>query len=323
MEEPVSFLGAIEVVDRAGHVHGRVRVESLPFRMGRALDNDLVLDDIYVCPHHAELVQTETGLALVDRDSVNGSFRGHERKRSAQIELTGNVELRLGHTLLRFRSAGESLPATEPDPLASSRLMSVDSARWAFAALALGALLIGLQTVLGSNQKLPTMALAGQILQAVLMLLIWALCWSLVNRVVGHRFHYLGHLAVGALGLVGASVLDTVLSYLGFAFSAQFDLFGTLLGGALLSLVVYGHLRLISRGSGRRLLMPAAVVGLAFLALTNLPDVGDDRFQSEPELATTVKPPFAALRGGRSSETYYSDALSVFDDADADAKDED
>lgn len=323
MEASVSFLGAVEVVDRAGHVHGRVRVERLPFRVGRALDNDLVLDDIYVCPHHAELVQTEAGLALIDRDSVNGSFRGHERQRAAQIELGAHTELRLGHTLLRFRAADEQLAPTAIDPLASSRLMNLDSVRWALAALALCALLIGLQTVLGSSQRLPTMALTGQILQALLMLLIWALCWSLVNRVVGHRFHYLGHLAVGAFGLVAASTIETALSYVGFAFSAQLDLFGTLLGGALLSVVIYGHLRLLSRGSGRRLLLPAAVVGIAFLALTNLPGVGDDRFQSEPELATTLKPPFAALRSGRSSEAYYADVLSAFDDADSEAKDED
>lgn len=321
MDQPVSFLGVLEVVDRAGHVHTRVRVERLPFRIGRALDNDLILDDVHACPQHAELLIDEQGLALVDRASVNGSFKGHERQRAARIDLSANTDLRLGHTLLRFRSVNEQLAATLADPLASSRLLGLDRGRWALGALLISALVLTAQTVIGSARMLHLGALAGSVLPALVVLAVWALCWSLVNRVVGHRFHYLGHLAIAGLGVIAAAVFETSLSYLRFAIAADgADPLGTLFGAVLLSVVVYGHLRLISRGRGRRLLLPAGIVGVGFLALMLLPDASDSRFQAEPQLGSPLKPPFAALRSGRAPERYYADAVSIFDEADAAAE---
>lgn len=324
MDQSLSFVGAVEIVDRAGHVQARVRVERLPFRIGRALDNDLVLDDSYVCPQHAELIADEHGaLVLCDRGSVNGSFRGHERARSATIALGSNVDLRIGHTLLRFRRADEVLAATEIDPLASSRLMGLDRPRWALVALALSLLVLVLQTVLTATSPLRLGAVAGTLLPSLVVLAVWALAWSLVNRMVAHRFHYLGHLAVAGFGLVCATSTETLLGYLRYAFAADgWPELATLWGAIVFSTIIYGHLRLISRGKGRRLLLPTVVVGLAFLALSLLPGAGDDRFRAEPQLASTLKPPFAALRAGRTPDDYYQAVASAFDAADAQAAEE-
>ena len=112
----MNFLGVVEIIDRGGAVHSRVRIDHLPFKLGRALDNDLVIDDIYVCPHHAE-IRAEDGLMLVDLQSVNGSFQGLKRTREERLALPGSVDFRLGHSLMRFRPAVERLAETAIDPL--------------------------------------------------------------------------------------------------------------------------------------------------------------------------------------------------------------
>jgi ABC transport system ATP-binding/permease protein len=51
-------------------------VMSLPprLRIGRSADNDIVVDDLSVSRHHAELCRTRRGYEIVDLDSHNGTF---------------------------------------------------------------------------------------------------------------------------------------------------------------------------------------------------------------------------------------------------------
>lgn len=317
----MNFHGAIEVIDRTGRVQARVRVEQLPFRIGRALDNDLVLDDPHVCPHHAEL-RGEEQLELADLDSLNGSFLGGERQRRARIEVGNGAELRVGHTHLRFRGVHESVAPALPDPMAGSRWLGLDRWRYGLAALAGSAAVVGIDHVVGSTQALHVGVALSAIVPALIVLALWALTWSLVNRVVAHRFHYVGHLVIGCSGVIAGSLIEALGSYVGFALASDeaMGLATVVVGAVLISTVVFGHLRLISTGSWRRLLAPALLVGAGFLALTALPDANDERFDAEPSFTTSLKPPFAALRAGRDSETFYADASAALDAADDEAR---
>ena len=322
MDEAVNFLGSVEVVDRSGNVQHRVRVEQLPFRVGRALDNDLVLDDPYVCPHHAE-IRGEEQTELVDCGSLNGCFHGTDRERKPRIALAGNADLRIGHTLLRFRAVDESLPATLADPMAGSRWLGLDRLRWAIAAMAGSAGFVIAEQIIGSTQTVRLGVIVSSAAPALIVLALWALTWSLVNRVVAHRFHYAGHLAIGGFGVITASLMEALGNYLGFAFSAEERVatFASISNAVLISVLIFGHLRLISRGSTRGLLLPAGLIGIAFLALAILPNARDGQFRSEPEISASLKPPIAALRGGRDSQTYYQDATRALDAADAEVED--
>jgi hypothetical protein len=321
----MNFLGMLEIVDRGGHVLHRVRVEHLPFRIGRALDNELVLDDPYACAHHAEIntdADADAGLALtlVDLGSVNGTFVGSERQRRERIELGTAADLRLGHTQLRFRGVQESLPATIPDPLASSRWLALDRLSWGASALIACAVAVTIDNVVGSPKALNLGAIAGAAAPALVVLALWALAWSLVNRVIAHRFHYLGHLTIGGAAVLVGSLIEMIGSYGGFAFAWDdaLPLFGSISGALLVSAVIFGHLRLISRGAARALLLPSALVGVAFLALVLLPGAGDDRFSSEPSFSGSLKTPFAALAAGKDSASFYADAQATLDEVDLD-----
>ncbi len=89
----------------------------------------------------------------------------------------------------------------------------------------------------------------------------------------------------------------------------------------LISTVIFGHLRSDLARQRQRLLLPAGLVGVAFLSLAMLPSASDNQFRSEPEMSTSLKAPFAALRAGRDSQAYYRDATEALDAADAEAAD--
>ena len=86
-----AVLAVVEVLDREsldghdGHdapVRQTHVVTAWPLRIGRALDNDLVLADPHVAPHHLQVAVAEGGVRLVVGDTRNGVQFGTLRLRS-------------------------------------------------------------------------------------------------------------------------------------------------------------------------------------------------------------------------------------------------
>lgn len=64
----------------------RVPLQKLPFSLGRALDNDLVLEDKRVSRHHAQIRKRQSRLCLVDLDSTNGTYVNGELIKERLLE---------------------------------------------------------------------------------------------------------------------------------------------------------------------------------------------------------------------------------------------
>lgn len=77
----------------------------LPFRIGRARDNDLVLPSPLVSRYHAEVVAGIGGEALLrDLNSRNGVLLGGERV--AEVRLEHALTVQVGDFILRFEEEG-------------------------------------------------------------------------------------------------------------------------------------------------------------------------------------------------------------------------
>ena len=84
---------------RLGQLTGTYRADLARLRIGRAPDNDVVVDDMQVSRYHAELVAVPGGYEIVDLNSHNGTFvdgRGVDRCRVDDTSLIG-----LGRHLFR------------------------------------------------------------------------------------------------------------------------------------------------------------------------------------------------------------------------------
>lgn len=86
-----------------GHYRGSFRAAGARIRIGRALDNEIVLDDPLVSARHAELRATSAGgLEILDLGSRDGTFvDGRPVDRRALLQEGSLVAV--GHTLLRLR----------------------------------------------------------------------------------------------------------------------------------------------------------------------------------------------------------------------------
>ena len=101
----------VEVLDRHGEVAARHRFDDIarwPVRVGRAPDNDIVLDDPHVAPHHAQISMDRDGnLHIDDEGTLNGVINESTHQRQARIACTSQPLVRLGRTRLRIRDGRE------------------------------------------------------------------------------------------------------------------------------------------------------------------------------------------------------------------------
>lgn len=91
----------LEIVDELGRCFGRRTMKHFPFSIGRADDNDYVLDDLSVSGHHAWVEEERGSYVLVDRGSLNKITVGGTAV--TRVNLVDRMEVALGNTRLRFR----------------------------------------------------------------------------------------------------------------------------------------------------------------------------------------------------------------------------
>ncbi|MDR2138931.1 MAG: FHA domain-containing protein [Tannerella sp.] len=69
-------------------------------RIGKAEDNDFVVDDVYVSRYHAKLIRDENGnLFIEDANSTNGTFVNSDQVIRKKINMTDHVTLGKHYTL--------------------------------------------------------------------------------------------------------------------------------------------------------------------------------------------------------------------------------
>ena len=105
----------IEVLNKQHKVIERHRFGQARIALGRAFNNDLVLYDKHVSPHHAELVLSEEGRwQLVDLASLNGSFVEPAVPVAQATELQSGQLCWLGEQALRIYDEHHPVPPALP-----------------------------------------------------------------------------------------------------------------------------------------------------------------------------------------------------------------
>jgi hypothetical protein len=295
--------------------------------LGRALGNDVVLDDPYVDASHARLSLDDNGSVLVeDLGSVNGLVSGEERIFGRTVVRPGGI-LRVGRTTLRFRDPNELVPPALLDRPAAANAPVVPSAktRWftstpaglGIAVLALVA--FGVSAWLRSSGRSSASSIVSASLGFAAIVTIWAGLWSLASRIIVHQFRFLGHLSVAsavALGGLAWGVTDDWLEFF-FPNSSFIGVFGTLALLVLVGVLVAGHLALTSVMPRRRQWKVAGIVAATVIAIGMLSALSkDDSFSDVPKYPASLKPIAANLVPTQSIDQFENASKQLKDEVD-------
>jgi hypothetical protein len=316
--------GVIEIMNRSGQVLQRFSCDGRELRVGRAYDNDIIVGDPYVCPHHLLISIENEAVTVKDLDSVNGTYSGRHRDRIREASINDGRLIHFGHSQLRFRTAGAEVAPTWMDT-ARHGLLGLFGNPWTLVvAAALALLTLTLDNLLDSSEALGAGLLASQLLYPIIGIFAWAGFWSLLNRVISHRANVHIHLAISCAGVVGLFLSYQSISLLGFSAGLDQEVAWLRPIGRItvLALVLYAHLRYATHG---RTGPQAAVAIISAILLLGTAAVGDilqrSEFNSLPQLNPLLKPPAFQLKKGVSVEQFFSDAQVLRDKADDSAAD--
>jgi hypothetical protein len=306
----------IEVHDQHGKLVERFKATTFPVRVGRAYDNDLIVDDPYVCPHHCEVNLDEAGrVVITDLASVNGTYAASSKFRSAQVvmdEAASNRQLKIGHTQLGFRLPG--------DPVAPARIdgASLGRAQWPPRSLVItvplllfAALVMMLSAYLDSYKEFDFgHYFFKDLIPAVLGVAGWAAIWAIVSRITMHRFSFLRHATVLVTIILFSSLSEYLLNILKFGFAREipFEYVGVVLLVIAITLLLFWHLRLSSEQSQRRLLSVSALFAIVMVGLIQIDSYLDNKgFRSSPNYSTLLELPQLQLVSSKGVDDFLNE----------------
>lgn len=263
-------LALIEVIDRDGLARQSLAVTRWPARLGRALDNDLVLSDPHVAAHHATLDAVDGHLILTAETTRNGLALGRRRLDSGQqavLPTDGEaLDLTLGRTHLRLRLPGHvlapELPALADGPLAR---------RAGLVGLAALALIVGtlFTTWLLTDPEGEGRALATSLFSLVLGAGAWCTVWALLSKTFTRQARFGWHLQVFLIASVCLMAITAVLPLLAFSLSwpwvSDFEYVAVV---AVLAAGLYFHLLAVEPTRVRALKWAAVTCALVGVLLT-------------------------------------------------------
>jgi hypothetical protein len=264
-------LALLEALDRDGMVRQAWRIDRWPVTIGRALDNDVVLTEPHVAPHHATIdfvPAAEEGvpasLVVTAGATQNGVNVGRQRiagGASLTFADTGkDVDLHIGRNSLRLRLPGHAL-ATELTlaPMLAREIRWLPTLGLAFASL----LFILLNTWIDNDPDGLGREIGKAVLGALLVGAIWCGFWALLSKIFARQSSFGWHVRVFIVASLVFVVLGTLPALLAFAFSWPWVTdFAFVLVIAAIATTVYFHLLAVEPGR-ERLMRAVAVTGFA------------------------------------------------------------
>lgn len=254
----------VEVLARGGDVLHRIPISGFPVTVGRAYDNDVILDDPYVAPHHLRIdLEADGSLRAVDRGSRNGLYVGHSKKAVKETRLEPNDRIQIGHTRLRVRPKSYAVPAERPQIhwpwLLDYRVLIV-------AALALVALEL-VEAYAAEHERFDTVKMVFPPLMFAAGGFVWAALWALFGKILTGRANFVGHASIAMVGLLAMEFADVFGGHLAFALSmSAIEPASVLATAVIFATMLYAHLCLVSRYAPRYLATAAGGVAALLLA---------------------------------------------------------
>jgi len=322
VEAGMTFPIFVEIVTPDGDVKHRYAFTKLPIRIGRAYDNDIILDDPHTAAHHAKIEYNQLDeLIIADCGSLSGITQ--QRKREDFFVVNGDQPYRLGRTLLRIRTRNYEVT---PE-LTDNTNHHWDGLLPAFAGVVL-LILIGLLTtwisdITESNFSKYLLELVG----VLGFVACWSGVWALFSKLFSGHARFGRHLWIASCGLVALESWDLLSGIIAFAFSWEsLAVFSNHPPIFICALVIYFHLQ----ATGNKHLSRLKII-LAGLAVIGSAITMTKQYQATSHLASQLYmnelyPPALRISRDRNLDEFIIEINSlkkVVDNARKDEQDED
>lgn len=310
----------VEQLTPDGEVAHRTQVNHLPIRIGRAYDNDIILDDPHTAAHHAQIEFNQLDeLIISDLGSYNGITHANVRANTREnfFVVDGDKVYRLGHTRLRIRTADYQVAAEVTD---------LTNHRWEGLLPALTGLGLLLVTALLSTwlADLNQGTLSKYLLELVSIFgfaIGWSGIWALFSRLFTGHARFGRHLFIASAGLAFLELWEHVSGLIAYAFSWESLLtFSTHPIIFICAVMLYFHF--LTAGNKR----PGRLkIYLAMLAILSSVIIMTKEYQASNHLSdelymSRIYPPAVRISRDHSLEEFMADMQELKEKVDGERK---
>ena len=307
----------IELLPRHREHAVRQRLGGDALTLGRAWDNDIVLDDAHVAAHHLRIARDAEGRWIAeDLGSINGLRVEGGHRAQARVELAPGTIVRIGHTQLRLHRGSDAVPAELP--------LRYRRSPWP-AALVCCALVLALAVLelwLAETAEPKLIRYLTGVLALAAITLLWTSAWAAISRLFAGHARFGMHLLIASAGLLAYSLYDPLGELSAFALSwtalARYAYIGAWI---VLGATCFAHLCALSR---KRLPLKAiAVAALVALGIgTQSLKLSDWRANyGQPAMLQRLAPPWLRIAPTQDPGVFFAgsaDLQAVIDTARSD-----
>ena len=291
-------------VDQAGQPQTRRAI-----RVGRAYENDVILDDPHIAGHHLTLSKDESGAWFAqDMGSINGLYADRSRQKQSRINLTDDTVITIGGTLLRLRTRAASV--------APERVMPAARHGWkaAIVVTLLAAGLVMLQSWLSRTGEGSWSTMLGQVIVIGGALLIWVSGWSLDSRFYSGQAKSERHFYIAAAGLLATVAVAATSDIFAFALSSspvgEYSFIATMI---VIGVTIFNHLREVSTRHMRLKIAGAAAIAALGIGVGWLGKSESSTNTQTAQYLRQLKPPAVRLAPSKTEEVFFADAQKLKD----------
>lgn len=190
------------------------KLDSFPVSVGRALDNDVIVSDVTVSPHHLRIDEKESGFEVTNLSNENGTKLDSVKMSEATAALEIPSRLLLGDLKINIMSPDTELTPTRIKATKVGFFSLLKNPYWAAFFVVLSFLL----TLLGRFIRTPVAedpwVHVSKVLPALLFVFLIALVIACVSRLSAHRWALVPAISIAALFMLLPQVFDHVGRFL-------------------------------------------------------------------------------------------------------------
>lgn len=307
----------VEQLTPDGEVLHRSKVAHLPITIGRAYDNDIILDDPHTAAHHAQIELNQLDeLIIADLGSYNGITYANTRENFFVIG--GDDVYRLGHTRLRIRTADYTVAAEVTD-LTNHRWEGVLPALTGLALL----LITGLLSTWLADLNQGTLDKYLLELVSVFGFVIgWSGIWALFGKLFTGHARFGRHLFIASAGLAFLELWEHLSGLIAYAFSWEsLQTFSVHPIIFICAVVLYFHFLTAGNKRPHRLKIYLAAIAILGSVITMTKEYQASNHLSDELYMSRIYPPALRISRDHSLEEFMADMESLKTNVDKERKD--
>lgn len=306
----------VELAARGHRGSGFHTFDGACVRIGRAYDNDLIIDEIHVSPHHAELRRDEAGTWwLHDLASSNGLMNRRHQRQPSPMRVSSGDEVLLGKVHLRFYDPQHPVEEAISLGTAETLLYTLTSP---VLALVIVLCAIVLLTGIEWQQTFKPLRWKEFLPEAIglpLSAVVWASIWAGIGRVLKHDSRFVAQIIVSFAYLITMQLWLIVTAVVAFN-SSSFVVLKTLFyggGGLLFALLLALNMRIAtSIGTRQRIYYANGVAWMVVALVVIFSEYGVRERFGNPQYVNLMFPPVTRMAPSISADQYEADSVGVF-----------